>query len=443
MKNDSGGAYRMKLWKKLTAVATTCALAVSLAACSGTPASWIAKNDNMTVSTGVYHYYLANAYYQASTKVSDYSTSVFDQEIDGVNGEEWIKAQGIQSVKNLLLVEDMMNEYKLKLSDEDKLAILDQVKTQWNAQGVQESMEQMGISQDDVKTAVYDFSAKNTTVFEYLYTKGEKAIPQEDLDAYFQENYTGFRYVLQSTYKNYQSLSEEEMAALRTQFNGYTDGIKAGTMTLEDAAKDLAKKQIAEEEAANSSNSSSSSSTQSVDELAEDLLASRALNLELDAVKNGYPEELLTALKEMKPGEVRTVEAQGYIITVIKDDIVERTKEQFSTAEGKREILIDWKGDEYTQMMTEKAKAYDNYTLNEEEYQNSIKPIFEPDTSSSAVSGTESSAAASSETGSSSASGSSSEASSSSSASSAVTSSEAVSSAVSSAPAASEVSSGT
>ena len=92
----------MKLWKKLTAVATTCALAVSLAACSGTPASWIAKNDNMTVSTGVYHYYLANAYYQASTKVSDYSTSVFDQEIDGVNGEEWIKAQGIQSVKNLL-----------------------------------------------------------------------------------------------------------------------------------------------------------------------------------------------------------------------------------------------------------------------------------------------------------------------------------------------------
>ena len=236
----------------------------------------------------------------------------------------------------------------------------------------------MGISQDDVKTAVYDFSAKNTTVFEYLYTKGEKAIPQEDLDAYFQENYTGFRYVLQSTYKNYQSLSEEEMAALHTQFNGYTDGIKAGTMTLEDAAKDLAKKQIAEEEAANSSNSSSSSSTQSVDELAEDLLASRALNLELDAVKNGYPEELLTALKEMKPGEVRTVEAQGYIITVIKDDIVERTKEQFSTAEGKREILIDWKGDEYTQMMTEKAKAYDNYTLNEEEYQNSIKPIFEP-----------------------------------------------------------------
>ena len=160
-------------------------------------------------------------------------------------------------------------------------------------------------------------------------------------------------------------------------------------------------------------------------------------------MKNGYPEELLTALKEMKPGEVRTVEAQGYIITVIKDDIVERTKEQFSTAEGKREILIDWKGDEYTQMMTEKAKAYDNYTLNEEEYQNSIKPIFEPDTSSSAVSGTESSAAASSETGSSSASGSSSEASSSSSASSAVTSSEAASSAVSSAPAASEVSSGT
>ncbi|MCI9575633.1 MAG: hypothetical protein HFJ84_02970 [Clostridiales bacterium] len=432
----------MKLWKKLTAVVTTCALAVSLAACSeAAPASWIAKNDNMTVSAGVYHYYLTNAYYQANMKTSDYSASVFDQEIDGVNGEEWIKTQGLQSVKNLLLVEDMMTQYKLKLSDEDKLAILDQVKTQWNATGVQESMEKMSISQDDIKTAVYDFSAKNTTVFEYLYTQGEKAIPQEDLDAYFQENYTGFRYVLQSTYENYQSLSDEELAALRTQFNGYTDGIKAGSMTLEDAAKDLAEKQIAEEES--TSSSSSSSSTQSAEEVAEDILQSRALNLDSDAVKNGYPEEFITALTEMQPGEVRTVEAQGYIITVIKDDIVERTKEQFSTAEGKREILIDWKGDEYTQMMTEKAEAYDNYTLNDEEYQKSIKPIFEPDTSSSAVSsGTESETTTSNATGSSSTTGSS-EASSSSAVSSAVTSSEAVSSAVSSAPAPSETSSTT
>ncbi len=373
----------MKLWKKVAALALMGVLAVSLVACdSASASSWVAKNSNLTVTPGVYRYYLTSAYASAYNERSDYSASPLDQEIEGKNGAEWVRNQGLQSVKNLMLINDLMKEYKLTLSDEDNLEILSRLQETWDKDEIRTEMEKYGISKEDLKTAVYDFSAQNTTVFEYLYTKGDKAIPDEELQAYFKENYTGFRYVLQSTYENYASLPDDQLTALRTQFQGYADAITAGTMTLQDAAKELAEQQLAKEQASagtESGVSSETSSDTSIEKQVEKILQVRALNLKSEQVASSYPSAMITALEEMKAGEVRTLETDGYLITMMKDDIDESAKETLGSREGKREILIDWKGAEYTEQMTERAESYTNYQLNDEEYQVDLVALFEPD----------------------------------------------------------------
>lgn len=394
----------MTLRKKMVLAAAALALvAVAFYGCTASPApssdpssslssqvpqqAWVAKNENSTVSSGVYRYYLASAYVAAqSTHRQDYSKSIFDQEIEGQSAEEWIRAQALEGVKNLLMVNDLMKEYNLTVSTEDALLATQQSDSYW--QQVSNIMQQFGLTKADAKSAQFDFQVKNTTVFEHLYTSGEDKVSDADLEAYLKENYTAFRYVLRSTYDSaYASLPETELSNLRKQFEGYATAIRNGSMTIEDAAMDLAEKE-AEKQGASSSASQSQTALVSPDALkeqAEKELQTRILNLSTDAdtaQQARYPEEMIKALREMKNGEVRTIEAQGYFITVVKDDINTVAEERLADHEGRREILIDWKGAEYTQKMQERMKNYTNYQLNDEEFNIDLREYLEPADSS-------------------------------------------------------------
>lgn len=380
--------------------------ALSLAACTSSPAkspgtsssqasqvsqeAWVAKNENSTVSSGVYRYYLASAYISAvSTHRQDYSKSVFDQEIDGQPAEEWIRAQALEGVKNLLMVNDLMKEYNLTVSTEDALLATQQSDSYWTQ--VKQIMQSYGITKADAKSAQFDFQVKNTTIFEHLYTNGENKVAEDDLEAYLKQNYTAFRYVLRSTYDDtYTSLPEAELKDLRKQFQDYATAIRNGSMTIEDAAMDLAEKEAEKETSSASSKTTSLKNPDALKEQAEKELQTRILNLSEDAdqaqQEARYPEEMLKALHEMKNGEVRTIEAQGYLITVVKDDINTVAEERLADREGRREILIDWKGAEYTQNMQERMKNYQNYQLNDEEFNFDLREYFEPADSSASSS---------------------------------------------------------
>lgn len=403
----------------LSFAAAVCLLTLPLAGCTGTntPASssgtqavsnvWIAKNENATVSEGMYRYYLASAYSAANNYREDYSKSVFDQQIEGKSAEEWIRDQALNSVKNQLMINDLMKEYKLTVSADDALLATRQSDSYWSDSRVQQLLQGYGITKEDVKDGRFDFEVKNTTVFEHLYSTGDKAVSDEELERYLKEHYTAFRYVLRSTYANYESLPKDELAALRKQFEGYAAAIKQGTMSIEDAALDLAKKD-AEAAASTTSSASSKASSQTaskasdadIKKRAEQEVNTRILDLTTDdlqaQLEARYPKEMLEALREMKNGEVRMIEAQGYLITVVKDNINSVASERIQDPEGKREILIDWKGAEYSEDMQKRMETYTNFQLNEKQIERDLRAFFEPEaTASSAVSSPKTSSAVS------------------------------------------------
>lgn len=383
--------------------AAACLVALPLAACtsnsptassvsSGSGAAsdvWIAKNENSSIPEGVYRYYLTRAYVTAANNYrQDYTQSIFDQEIDGQPAADWIREQALTSVKNLLMVNDLMKEYGLTISADDALFASEQSESYWNQSQVQQLMQSYGITKEDIKAAQFDFEVKNTTVFEHIYSTGDKAISDAEIERYLKEHYTSFRYVLRSTYDSYESLPDEELEALRTQFKGYATSIQRGSMTIEDAAKDLAEKALTD-----SANSSSAPASSTVEERAEQELQTRILDLSSENLQQQqaarYPEEMLTALREMKNGEVRTIEAGGFLITMVKDDINSVAEERLSNHNGRREILVDWKGAEYSQDMEARMADYTNFELNDKEIERDLREFFEPaDETSSSVAST-------------------------------------------------------
>lgn len=392
----------MKTWKKIASSALACltagALALTTAACSSSTASaWVAQNDNVTVSEGVYNYYLVAAYNNASRMVSDYFSPVLTQEIDGMTGEEWVRERALQYVKSLMLVEDMMQEYGLSLTDEERYTSEQEAAYEW--QTYQEMFEAYNVDQDALREAYTDYQTKVMKVFQHMYSEGgERAVPEEELRDHYIQNYTSFHYIFQSTYNDdYSSMSDEQLAELKTRFDGYAADISSGATTMEEAAQDYVDYLNSEKAAAETSSTSSEAETTATTEATlESVYQNRSLNLNSDDTNvSGYPEELITAVQEMEAGEVRMIEATGYYIVVMKDDINTQADTQLSTDDGKLPILIDLKSDEFMTYLDEQTAEYTNFTLNEAIYNKDLTPLLEPSAASSTSSETEASASSS------------------------------------------------
>ena len=89
------------------------------------------------------------------------------------------------------------------------------------------------------------------------------------------------------------------------------------------------------------------------------------------------------------------IEATGYYIVVMKDDINTQADTQLSTDDGKLPILIDLKSDEFMTYLDEQTAEYTNFTLNEAIYNKDLTPLLEPSAASSTSSETEASASSS------------------------------------------------
>lgn len=337
----------MKYLKRIAALTLALAICASTAGCAGSDKSWAAKNDATTVPIGSYIYYLYSAYQAADGQKPDSSKSVLDQKIQNQDATTWIRAKALTYTKQLILLDKKMKDMKLTLSDADQKSISSMNSSGWSQASA--GMEKYGISQASFNMAYGNFTYKEKKIFDAIYGKnGTKAVPDDELKSYYTKNYADFSFLACSLYTqdvqgNYvAAYSSAQKAEAEKPLNDYAAQIKAGKMTMQQAA-DAYKK-----------------STKST----SDPLHAENINLATDTT---YPDAMKAALKSMKNGEVKTLEltdAQSYVL-IMKNDITKSADSKITSATDRDNLLVSYKSDEFTAALQKEADAMTGISIND------------------------------------------------------------------------------
>ncbi len=211
--------------KKFLAVLLCLILTLSAVSC-GEDTNWIAKKDGETVPAGIYLYYLITAKSEAQSKI-DKDADLFKSQVEGKDAETWIKDRALELVKQHVAVEDVFEENKLKLSQDDTDYLDYYAEYMWYY--LEQNYLDSGISKASMTEVLYNTS-KYEAVFEYLYGKdGPKAIPQEELDKYFTENAARIHAITFSIVdKDNKTLTGDALKEVEDKANSYYERLKNG-----------------------------------------------------------------------------------------------------------------------------------------------------------------------------------------------------------------------
>ena len=402
-----------KMMKKLVAGVSACLLLVSaLSGCYSEDKAWAARRGDDTAPIGAYIYYLSNAYQEALTLVEDDTKSVFDQEIDGKDGAQWVKDRARESLKLMYYVDQRMEDLGLTLDEDDQSQIESLTGSQWSSFSA--SFDQYGIAQTSVERAYSQFIVEYQKVFEAVYGPGgEKEVSDDELREYYEGAYVDVDYFTCAYTKYNESgstdtMTDDEKAEAAKEYQQYVTRIQDGELTIEEAAEEYQAARDEEAAAASSSSSESSSSSSSSDD-SNSNLASETVNLE----SSHYPEEMTAKIKEMDENTVDFVDIpdSNMFVIIQKNPISEACDEMLSDAEQRLSVLSELKNDEYTADMEEGANALDDITFNDSVLDSYDPHMFfqESDLSSASSESSSSESSASSESSESSASSESSE----------------------------------
>lgn len=234
--------------KKIAALGCAAAMLSSLTAC-GEKTTWGAVIDGVRIPAGVFIYYLDSAHYDAQQKLSEQqaaettadlspegaaaqtsetvSLPLFSSQIDGVDAKQWIYDEATKSMQEYAAVEAKFDEYGLTLTDEDKetaQVYLDQI---WEYAG--EYYTSMGISENSYRS-IFLNSSKKQKLFETIYSEGgEKAVSDDEIKTYLDENYALINYIDVELRDGEGNLLKSEGKAERMEMlNSYIERYKNG-----------------------------------------------------------------------------------------------------------------------------------------------------------------------------------------------------------------------
>lgn len=327
----------MKVRNRLLAVLLAAALCIPAAGCSNDK-SWAVKTSDTTVPIGVYIYNLFGAYQQATQKVTN-SKDVLSQKIENKDAKTWIREKALTATKQVIVIDKKMKSMNLTYNDTSKKAA-DQMNSQvWGQYS--SNFEKYGIAQSSFEMAYGTTLQKEHQLFDATYgAKGTKAVSDADLKSYYLKNYADFTYMAMPLFKtdakgNFSAaFTDAEKKTAKAVFDDYAAQIKAGTMTMKQAGDAYKAKQ--------------KSST--------DLLHSESINPTTDT---NFPATMKTALKSMKVGDVKTVDAtdaQMYIL-MTKDDSTKAVDAKVASADNRENLLLSYKSDEFTAELAKEADA--------------------------------------------------------------------------------------
>ena len=270
--------------KKIAALSCAAAMLGSLTAC-GENTTWGAVIDGVQIPTGVFIYYLDSAHYDAQTKLNEQSAAsqdvlspegaaaqssetvtlpLFSSQIDGVDAKQWIYDEATKSMQEYAAVEAKFNEYGLTLSNEEKETAQVYLDQMWEY--AEDYYTTKGISENSYRS-IFLNSSKKQQLFEHIYSEGgERAVSDDEIKAYLDENYAMINYIEVELRDGEGNLLKSDGKAERMEMlNGYIERYKNGEdfddlnaeyVTYYENLKKAAEEAAAAEAAANAETSS-------------------------------------------------------------------------------------------------------------------------------------------------------------------------------------------
>ncbi len=205
LKNNKG--YLKNAVSKVLVLGLVGAMTLGVTSCGDT--SWALKIDGEKLPAGVY---LINqsAALQEAMKHEDYDSSLknkWDNKIDDKSLEEWVNDEAEVLTKRYVQVEKMFEEKGLKLTEQQLENIEYNVEGFWPY--ISKTYEELGVSKESYSKVMTN-SAKETSLLNAIYgPEGEKALSDDELKKYYEENY---RKVNIASYSTVDSTTGEALA---------------------------------------------------------------------------------------------------------------------------------------------------------------------------------------------------------------------------------------
>ena len=357
----------MRNFTKILCVVLALIVALSAASCSLTQ-QYSYKTDDVELPIGVYIYYLYNAYNQAQSYAQqsdkydseagtyDGNKSFLKMEItddDGVTAvaEDWIISKAEESMNEAVAVYYEFNKLKATIDEAEIAETRSSYKDYWdngyeyygyNQPALSETYEPYGIGFDSFFLVNVTINYMKSEVFEREYAvDGPQAVSDEELQKFFDENYTSYKYFSADLYTSTEdesgtssnvALTEEEIKQYTKSFESYAKSINSGS-----SFSDILDKY-------NSDYSASATATENVTKIDEDT-----------------DDDVLKAILELKEGEAvsKTIgdsdtSKKAYIIykAPISDE-----KDYLSDEEHRASVLSEMKSDDFTELLETLAAA--------------------------------------------------------------------------------------
>lgn len=217
-------------FKRIAAVLSAAAIAVTLSGCADN--GYIMTVDGMPIRTGIYISFQQTSMNNASEKLSESDnsgsdnsdssdssdsgsgeTNIFDRTIDGKSVSDWVKEDTRKGIKRFVGIQRLCEKYNITLSDEERSQINKDVQTNWdttsiNYYGYTFTVEQIygyksmgdyytaqGIGIDSLKEIAAANELSNKLFMHYYGEGGEKAVSNDDIDKYLEENSVAYKLI--------------------------------------------------------------------------------------------------------------------------------------------------------------------------------------------------------------------------------------------------------
>ncbi len=323
------------------------ALLMVVTGCTTADTSYVATYNGENVSSGVYLNLQLQAY-EAAWNLAPESTDIFSETLEGQDAEQWIIDNSVELLKEYVYIESEFERLGLVLDEAETGETVANLNDLWTTQG--QIYESRGISLESAMSVALS-SFKREAVFYALYGEGgEKEIPTEELETYYQENYVRVRHMIIPKFTTNAETGESvaatgaELEAIIDIADDYETRAKDGENFI-----DL----ILDNQLRTGEATATGELVLETDPEAHDFIMHKD--------DTNLPAEYLTAAFEAAEGDIFRVETEDFIIVSQKHDIME-------PAEDLEDYLplvsLLMKGEEYTAYVSEQAAALD-ITMNQ------------------------------------------------------------------------------
>lgn len=307
--------------------------------------SWSMKTQDTTLPIGVYIFYMSSAYSEAYNEVPSDYLDVLDQKVGDQAAPEYIKEKAMEHSKKLIEVEKEFDEHGLSLTEEEKNQAIELTDAQWKQYGT--IYEGFGVSKDSFHRASTLYNIKLQKLYIDVYGEdGTKKTTDDDIRNYYISNYTSYSYVAKSLYANAESedaesdsqnqgmqtrnLTDEEVAKIEEEFNGYISDIENGI------------------------------SINSIDsKYKEKNGTDSGINTYEENIEEGnLPDEVKDALKQMPNNSAKAIKITGAYYFVYKDNI-ENTVDKLSDQQLRVTVLSEMNSKEFDSNLISNANNLD------------------------------------------------------------------------------------